>query len=924
MSVGKLESDFAARLVRCRRYWQVGLFARDVLKITGLVLVLLAVYSLLDFFLALAPVSRLTIDIVCLIGFGLLGVVWLVRVFRTSDRDMAVRADRLLASKRRPVLSGLELEDELLAGRSTGKEMHEFLLKRCVNRSYEELKALRFRQYYPVSETMRQLKVLSLQLLFAGIMCCLNMTASKTILSRVFMPLRDIPPYSSYVFNVTPTQPQVVYGGSAEITVEITGKPLRSQVWMLTRHAGRQHKAACFQESGKVFAQRLEKVVSPVEFCFAVGKARTKWQKVDLLLQPRVAVASAVISSPKYTRLPKRQFYVGNEDFAVYRKSNVELEVISNRPLLDGTVTIIPKGGLSGEEVVVGKKRGSSSVVFEWTANENAELVIAIRDVQGTKNKDPFVVDQKIIVDAPPAASISEPGSFVMATPRVKIPLRGYAEDDLSLGRMELVRAVVGYRDRIKTLGPESPVKRQELDEVLDLKKLGAAPGQTLEFYLEASDLNPNMMGVSASSVVRVQVISEEEYAQNLREKETIKDFMLRYRVAADALKKVRDALRELEDAAASSQKTDAEVSEAAKQAAKAAEQAAKTLNKLAEDFPIYEMDSKLAEFARTTSRMMNEAAQALKSAAGSRADSGSTASQLLSAMGGAREQMEQQMASAEELARIHDVMSKAGDFMNILRRQEELVNSLQRFEQSTKAKDLRLLESLGNRQAEIRKALETLATTLKEAAGKLGSGYEELLASAIKFADMIDALDIPDTMKKASVAATNQNGKESLRLATLALERLKQLREENEGEPFGGMCQGQGPMKFKVPADMKMTLQQMMQSMGSGAGNSVGKGGGGAGGDANDGYSTGGYSSVNTPMFGPSRLSIPGVGHSGRGGGTESGRGTASKVEVDESERMTIDGESDVQGESLPLEEVPDKYRDAVKKYFSEIKELE
>ena len=292
-------------------------------------------------------------------------------------------------------------------------------------------------------------------------------------------------------------------------------------------------------------------------------------------------------------------------------------------------------------------------------------------------------------------------------------------------------------------------------------------------------------------------------------------------------------------------------------------------------------------------------------------------ATEMLKEMGVAEDEMAGQYMSAEEAASIARVMECASRFMQIYARQSELVNRLQRFESKTKGEDLRLLASLGGRQGEIRKDLVALAADMKERASKLSDYYNALKQSTLAFADKIDSLEIPDLMNKAVVAAVNQDGMQSFHNATLALERLEQLMEDSKDDAFGGLCQGQ--MKFQVRKDMQETLQQMMQSMSSGVGKAAGMAGAGGGGDDNDGYSVGGYSTVNTPMFGPSRTSIPGGGTTGKSRG-DGGKGVnPNGVKIEEAEHMSVGGSSTILGESLPLEEVPAKYRDAVKKYFSD-----
>jgi hypothetical protein len=90
-------------------------------------------------------------------------------------------------------------------------------------------------------------------------------------------------------------------------------------------------------------------------------------------------------------------------------------------------------------------------------------------------------------------------------------------------------------------------------------------------------------------------------------------------------------------------------------------------------------------------------------------------------------------------------------------------------------------------------------------------------------------------------------------------------------------------------------------------------------GGDANDGFWMGGSSLFNVPVIGPERSSFGGSDMRGGGAGTEgsgAGVGTVSAVSGAESTAPAVRG--DVKADARAIERVPDKYRDAVKRYFS------
>jgi len=878
---------------------------------------LLALYAVLDFFLAFPQGVRIAIDLALLACLATITVWQLAGIFRLGEREMAIRADRLLSNRRRATLSGLELSAEIDALDDDGaEEMRVFLLERGVQRCYEALQNLRLARCFPKQEILRQLKVLGIQILIIAIVFAAGRNATATIMARIFTPARDVPPYSRYVFRIEPAVPEVVYGDNIEVKVEIGGPAPDSRVWMLTRYGDERHRAACFQESDRVFAQRMEKVVVPLEFCFKTGKARSRWHSLDLRLQPRVAFARATITPPEYTRLPARDFYLGRADFDAYRNSESRLELVSNRPLLDGSLTIRPNGLSGAERIVSAEKTGVKSVAFEWVVEGDAELEISLRDIRGTGLKTPLIVKQSVIEDEPPNVVVTEPGVFVLATPSISIPFKGYAEDDLGLSRVELLRTLLGYRDRAIRLGPQVASKRFDIDRELDLKRIGAEPGQELELYLEAGDCNPTLMGIAASSVVRIKIISEREYAENLRMQETLENFLARYRMVSATLDELRKTLGDLRKDLEDESMTESQTEQRVRAARERLKEIQEELYRLGDDFPLYEMEKELNDFARETGTQVGQMSKQLSTAGNDRSALKQQLDRMLESLGASEEIMAEQKRDVREVARIRRLMECAGEFMSILQRQRDLVRRLKRFENEDSAGEARLLEALGEEQARNRDDLLKLVADIRERSAEIGDLQPELRRTALQFADAVEGLEIPATMRQAVAAAAEQDGGSTLNHAALARDKLERLLSGCEGGAFGGMCRNE--LKFSIPKpSMQMTVSQMMQAMGAGAGRGNGSGAG-SGGVGSDGYAMQGYSPMNIPMFGPERIARSFGGFDGGGAGRGEAGGGGSSARVAESEQFSGGDGDSPRGQSLPLETVPEKYIESVKKYFS------
>ena len=149
----------------------------------------------------------------------------------------------------------------------------------------------------------------------------------------------------------------------------------------------------------------------------------------------------------------------------------------------------------------------------------------------------------------------------------------------------------------------------------LDLAKLGVEPGQVIELVAEAADTNPDLSGIGASDVARIQIISEEEYAEMVRLRTTLAAFRERFeavdRKAAELLKEVEAAREAMKDG----KMEEAQAAETMRELKRKVKELAGGLQELAGAFAAYDLEKKLAS---TAAEMADTLEQALARPAGS------------------------------------------------------------------------------------------------------------------------------------------------------------------------------------------------------------------------------------------------------------------------------------------------------------------
>jgi len=376
------------------------------------------------------------------------------------------------------------------------------------------------------------------------------------------------------------------------------------------------------------------------------------------------------------------------------------------------------------------------------------------------------------------------------------------------LQQVELIKALVGYRDRMQVLGPDRPVPQFAISQELDLAAIGVQPGDTLEFYAEALDTRPGLANLASSPITRVQIISDAEYAEMLRMQTTVREFMQRYQAVDAAMSQLSEALEKLKTPDL------ADPQAALDSAVKLAEEAEQLLNMLADDLILYDMETRFFEDLQAIRETVTNAHKELAATSTANPRLDALARHWHRQIAPAAETVTRHREQAQAASEIAELMEAAVRFRQLVQRQEALVRSLERYENETGGIDGSRLRSLGLRQADIERELADVLSIIERTAPLLTGDAAGFAETAMQFMQQLRAADPETPMKAAAAAATNSDGRTARHQAVLALERLKQTGGQCEGDGgFGGMCRGQGPPKFGGE-DLQNTLEQMLATM--------------------------------------------------------------------------------------------------------------
>lgn len=771
-------SSFHKKLSSFHRRWRLGRLIYALLMLSILLTLAMLIHGWADYKLALSPEVRSQCNLVIRALVVLAGVIWLYRILKTPREHSAAMVDKKLADPRQQVQAAASLEKI-----NADSAMQQFHLERALKDASSGMETLPWHSRMPIKSMAKAAGGLALVAAGIGGLYHWANDPFRITAARVLDPDSDIAPYSPLVFAVTPNALSSLYGGEAVAEVRITGGEIEDEVYCLVRDrgTGRVDKVAAYRESPNSYARKFSNTLNSVDFAFATGRARSAWYPLDVLLQPKLSAAMITVQPPAYTGVEAEIYPLESGEIKVLEGSTLTLDIESNRPLSSGAMKVAALNTVSGArtEEVQGDALEAGSVRFSWTAHSSSYVSAMIYDVRSTPAEAPLEFKVQVIADQVPVVDLNSPEQMVLATPQTELPFKAEVEDDHGLAKVSMVRSLVGFRDRGRVLADSLVKKKFDFNEPLRLSELGVEEGQVLEFYFEAMDRNPSLLGQGVSEVVRVKIISEKEYAERIRSKVQLREFTARYRALSDAIRQSKEALAKLDKAANTGEPKD--FADAKKDAESAHGKAEELAEKMANDFKAFAMENRLSEIAKEAAGKLaaNKAGLAKMSLASGEANARRQIAEMQKRLGGVEKQAEQVAQDAEHVQKVGAVTEMAAQFKKIHRAQKSILERMQVIGQEVAFGDTRntaQLKNLGRQEKLNREAIMNLATELKKRSDDLPEGFEQMQQDVEQFLQTLADLDIPDPMKASADASTEGKTTDAIANAQLALSLMDQL----------------------------------------------------------------------------------------------------------------------------------------------------
>ena len=875
------------------------------------------------------------------------------KVARTVDRTARTGGE---------VLTGLDL----LGSPAAPQPVTEGLRRLAVRRAGELAGSVAAPLLAPLRTAARPFRWLILGLACVAAVALVAPRLLRTEWVRTLMPWVDEPPYSPYEFLVDPGDAQVFYGDTLDVHVRF-GSVKPEQVEMLVElelvlrgdEASLLHRAAgdppagrspsagegpagqgaargevlpMFQESDGSWRGQLRELTVPVRYTVRAPRGRTRGYRVGLIYTPQLTKVTFRLTPPAYTQLPPQEGPLPEKGLAGLVGTRVDCVVESNRPLRGGDLELEWQDGRTESVTLSPAKPGAESVQGYFVIADGGRFQLGVRDVEGRASRTRMTGAIVRLQDQRPFVRIVEPLTHSLATPTATLPVIVEADDDFGVTQLWLYRSLNDSRDLPLKLTKEGQVAarlRAEVQLPLDLYKL--SPNDVLTFYARVQDNDPNAPKGAESELVRVTVISQEDFDKLTRAKATLQDMLTKYESQSRSVDALRQRLQEDLDALraldAKSPEAVESVTRELKDLSQALAEEARQARELASAPPLFDLDQSLSdalrELADAASQAAARVARAGQSVPGASAVSDMEEAQRLLG-GGAERYAEETLAPLEALERVYPLIEDAHRFAALYLRQKELARRMAARGWNTYSSPADLagpegkvrMADLSDEQAELREQLAELLEDIRahELQCPDEEAYAELKATAREFVEAVDASEADEEMQAVGTSLAALDAETAARHADSAEHILAQF----VAQCLGGLAgQGERALRFQPGLEQGLgnTLAQLLGSAGLGF---AGFGGMGAG--AMGGYSVQASTLDNVGLYGSSEAQSPSAGMGSR---DRASRGISIDLASDRSGAggVRVRQEDASSGAAL-LEVVPPEYRTRVQAYFRRVAE--
>lgn len=246
---------------------------------------------------------------------------------------------------------------------------------------------------------------------------------------------------------------------------------------------------------GTLATWNFPSVMSGFRYRVRAGRALSEFYEILAVPRPKIEAATVRLDFPPYTAISAETLGELPKQVEVPAGTQIVLRTTTNVPLASPRLMLADGQSL---EPTVETDADGRRPLYSWTFA--AETAIAgrashqLEESHGIRG-EPLEMDIRVLGDAAPKITLLEPAASQLSLkPTDRLPLRYEAEDDLGLGRIELLVQRDGEPAQ-RTAQPlpetEKPLRSCQGEAVLDLSQIELGETKQLKVRFEAFDRLP-------------------------------------------------------------------------------------------------------------------------------------------------------------------------------------------------------------------------------------------------------------------------------------------------------------------------------------------------------------------------------------------------------------------------------------------------
>lgn len=484
-------------------------------------LALLLVLTVIEALAYSGTASRTTMAVLWLLGtlgaIGMFAGKALMRLLgiqqKDSDDTMALRVGQFYGEVQDKLLNALQLYRSSLAQSNFSNELA--LANFGAIGSHAE--TLDFEAILDKKPRKTALMLFFSTAIIAGLVFAIFSGTMGSALNRLIHFRQSFIPPAPFLLVLEPLEQKVLRGANVEIRVRTPQNPEVGKYappMEITLRLREKVDAASADEtfdsftlrpdSAGVFRFNLPAVKRSVEMYAEVvwylDFVRSERGLITVFDRPDIRGLSGSVTPPAYTKTPPRSLDENTASVMSLAGSKVELTALSNKTLKSAEIVLL-KNNVNGDStkrdtVRIPMQTSERKASGAFSVNFSGEYFIRITDENGEENADPIRYSVLALRDAPPSITLLQPTTDAELTESGLLPIKVAVADDYGFSGLKL-----HYRRTESRYSPpqekftQIPIgftpgaeKSLEVPYIWDLNKLGLAPSDKYEFYLEITD----------------------------------------------------------------------------------------------------------------------------------------------------------------------------------------------------------------------------------------------------------------------------------------------------------------------------------------------------------------------------------------------------------------------------------------------------